>query len=242
MSAPAEEVVQGPELGETVELFDFDFTPLDASGPVLHLTPNVAGSDMIERGGVRYYPAPIASSGYDRGGDTDDRGGGSQIPQPRIKVGAAIPLISPWVWATQGMVGVEVTRTRVLRRWLDGESDPDATGFLKFDIHEVEQRVRHTPTEIEFRLVARIDRAGKQLPGRRVLRNSCRHRYREWTGAAFDYSKATCPYTGASTFTAADNPATNATDRCSKRFSGCGARFPTGALPITAFLGISRPR
>lgn len=242
MTAPLETVLQGFDVGERVELFDLDFTPIDPAAPVLHLTPFVGQSDILRRGGLPYYPAPMEATGYARGGDAGDRGSASKLPQPTIKVGNASPIVSPYVWGAQGFIGALVTRTVTYRRFLDGEPDEDPTAAQQLDVHEVEQVTEITPTEISFRLVAPIDQAGRELPARRVTRNSCQRRYRTWNGSSFDYSKATCPYVGAGTWNTADQTATDATDNCSRRLTGCLLRFPDGPLPIQAFPGISLSR
>jgi lambda family phage minor tail protein L len=82
-----------------------------------------------------------------------------------------------------------------------------------------------------------------QLPRRQVLRDTCLHTYRVWNGTAFDYSRATCPYTGSATFAADDTVSDNAHDRCSRLVSGCKERFgETAVLPTRAFPGVARYR
>ena len=84
---------------------------------------------------------------------------------------------------------------------------------------------------------------GLYLPARLVLRDHCQHSYRRWdaTENEFDYSKATCPYTGTDKFTAAgEQTQTASRDQCSRRLmTGCRKRF-AGELPFLGFPGVAR--
>jgi lambda family phage minor tail protein L len=236
---PAAEAVQSPELSGALELIDIDLSPIQAGAPTLHLVSDHAGIDTVIRGGVRYYPAPIEIEGYDRGGL-------GAPPQPVLRVGDVLGQVGPWVWGAQDILGAQVTRTLVLRDWLDDGVDPDPTGQVLVDVHRIEQKIRQqTFGAVEWQLVARFDQAGRQIPARTIVRDVCELRYRVWdsVGGAFDYTLATCPYVGANLF-----DVTNAVtvlegeDRCSKNLKGCDLRFPDQPLPTTAFPGVGRRR
>ena len=82
-----------------------------------------------------------------------------------------------------------------------------------------------------------------RLPGRTVLRDLCAWRYRTWDGSAWDYSAAECPYTGTAYFDGSDTAVNEAEDDvCSRRLSGCRARFGSGSvsLPFGGFAGVLR--
>lgn len=89
------------------------------------------------------------------------------------------------------------------------------------------------------------------IPNRMILRDSCQWRYRVWNPTAdnglgaWDYSRATCPYTGGGLFNMNGAPVGDPTqDVCSKRVStGCKKRFgENGVLPYGGFPAVSRVR
>jgi lambda family phage minor tail protein L len=101
----------------------------------------------------------------------------------------------------------------------------------------------HNKRIIEWQLSSAIDQQGVTLPGRQVLRDTCTHTYRSFNTVTqtFDYSNATCPYTGALSFGLDDAPSGASGDICSKQLSGCKKRFGNnGNLPTRAFPGVGR--
>jgi phage-related protein len=111
------------------------------------------------------------------------------------------------------------------------------------EVYTIERKSAHTKTFVEWQLAAAIDQEGRMLPGRQVLRDTCLHRYRSFEGGTFNYSRASCPYTGAACFTATGTPTTAQFDVCGKKLSDCRLRFGQNAnLPTRAFPGVSRLR
>lgn len=111
------------------------------------------------------------------------------------------------------------------------------------EVYTVERKSAHNRTFVEWQLNAALDQEGKMLPGRQVLRDTCMQRYRTWNGTSFDYSKATCPYTGTGYFKADGTATTAALDSCGKKLSDCRLRFgQNGQLPTRKFPGVSRLR
>jgi lambda family phage minor tail protein L len=104
----------------------------------------------------------------------------------------------------------------------------------------VAQKTSHTAVAIAFKLASRMDVEGTQLPRRQILRDVCTHTYRAWDGAAFDYSKASCPYVGAADFDTGNNPTDDAHDQCSRNIKGCQLRFPGQVLPARFFPGVGK--
>jgi phage-related protein len=83
------------------------------------------------------------------------------------------------------------------------------------------------------------------IPKRQVLRDAClaEYRYYDTATAAFDYTRATCPYVGTSYFEADGTPTINpAEDQCGRKLSDCKLRFTDLILPTWAFPGVSRIR
>lgn len=231
---PVAEALQAAELAGMIELFELDLSTLSAGAPVLRFVGDHNGTTVLLRNALRYYPVPLEVEGF-------DRGGGGAAPQPILRVGDVLGQMSPWVWGWQDLVGAQITRTVVLRQHLDDGDDPDPTAWVLLDVYRIEQKISQTPTSIEFLLIASYDQGRKQLPGRQVIRDTCSHRYRTWTGSTWDYSAATCPYTDTPMFDVTDTvTVTETEDLCSKKLSGCKLRFPSAPLPTTAFPGVGR--
>src|SRR5262249_20760879 len=107
--------------------------------------------------------------------------------------------------------------------------------------YEIKRKVAQNKVYVEWELGAAIDVQGVMIPGRVILQDACTHLYRRWNGTAFDYSKATCPYTGTSSFDQNGNAVGPSGDRCSKRIApGCKLRCGVGPLPPRAFPGVAR--
>lgn len=238
MSAPIPEQLLSPQLGHLVELFTIDPTPINAGAAVFYVTPQTEAAGggtfapTVTRGGQAYYGAPIDGEGFERGGE-------GAMAQPVVRVANVSNLLSPWVWNAEDMLGAKITRLVVLEQWLDGEPQADATAYITQDVYFIEQKTRHDHEGIEWRLRAATDRSDQRLPARLAL-PTCQLRYRVWDGAAFDYTAATCPYTGGSVFDYLDNGTSNALDQCSKTVTGCKLRFPAQALPMSGFPGLGR--
>ena len=136
------------------------------------------------------------------------------------------------------MIGALVTRTVVLAAWLDDGSDPDATAYLTRDAFEITHKTEQNAQVVEFKVRSSLERPTLRIPARLALR-VCQLRYRNWTGAAFDYSAATCPYVAATYWDRFDvSTATESEDECSKNLSGCQLRFASVALPMSGFPGL----
>ena len=76
---------------------------------------------------------------------------------------------------------------------------------------------------------------------RQILRDVCGHTYRVWTGSGFDYSKATCPYSGGSLYDTLNRPTDYPHDQCSRDFTGCTLRFGRwSGLPAWFFPGVGK--
>lgn len=119
-------------------------------------------------------------------------------------------------------------------------ANPTANGSAGFDddVWWVHQKTSENKQAVTFQLASVLDVSGVTLPGRQILANCCSWQYRTWNGTGFDYSNATCPYTGSAMFDANGNPVTSGSqDKCSLQLiSGCGARYPGGVtVPFGGF-------
>jgi lambda family phage minor tail protein L len=164
------------------------------------------------------------------------------LPQPTLSfdniAGAGNLLLDSY----GDLIGATVIRILTLRRFLDDGATPDPTAMISREAFVVAQKMSHTAITIVFKLAARWDVEGTQLPRRQILRDICTHTYRRWVpGVGFDYSRASCPYTGGAFFDV-NNAGTDAShDQCSRAMTGCQLRFPGGqTLPARFFPGVGR--
>jgi lambda family phage minor tail protein L len=164
------------------------------------------------------------------------------IPMPSVTIsnlfGAANSLLEEF----SGLLGAKLTRILTLRRFLDDGSSPDPNAFITRDVFVVSQKISHNAMAIVFKLASAMDQQGVQVPRRQIMRDYCSHVYRVWNPAlgAFDYSKATCPYTGGAYFDPLNNPTIAQLDQCSRDINGCKLRFGSAPLPAYFFPGVGR--
>ena len=211
----------------------FGETKPDALGPTPYVPPSSFGRLSFQ--GQVYEPLPVQMTGIAWSG----RG---PAPRPRAAV-ANIGGVLTSLLATYGdLVGAKVTRITTYRKFLDDQPTADPTSYWEPDIWRVERKVVHTPQLVEWELASILDQEGRRLPGRHMLRDACPWIYRRWTGTGFDYSTATCPYTGTAYFTVSGDQTGNpADDRCGKHLSDCRKRFPSPqTLPSGAFPGLNK--
>lgn len=220
--------------GDIVVLFDIDTAPLGGND-VWYLCAGTINGAMPAWRGHTYTPFPLEASGFEWAG----RGA---LPKPRLMVGNVAGLLLPAVIQYNDLVGAKVTRWKTLVKYLDGQPGADPNSCFIPDIYFIDRKSQQTKGLIEFELAAALDQQGVMLPRRQLIRDNCSETYRRWNGTAFVYG--TCPYAGAARFTSKDvSTADPAADRCSKRLTGCQARFgAANELPFSGFPGISRTR
>ena len=214
--------IQTPSPGDKVELFELDASIL--GGSVHRFCSSVNEGSAIAWQTNTYMPMPVIASGF----DLVSKGA---LPTPTLKLRDAT-----------GIFRAKLTRYQTFRKYLDGEAQADPNAHFPVDIYYVERKTKQIGIEIEWQLAAKMDQQGKKLPGRIVLKNVCDYVYRIWGGSAFDYSKATCPYTGTDYFDQAGNVSAQADDVCGQRLSDCQLRYGKAALPFRGFPGVSNVR
>lgn len=107
-----------------------------------------------------------------------------------------------------------------------GNPTADPTQEFPADVWFIEQKTAETNEVVEFELASALDLQGQMLPRRQIIANLC----------SFTYKGPYCNYTGTGKFDGNDQPVTDpALDTCSKRLSGCTARF--GATEVLNFGG-----
>lgn len=222
------------DAGTLVELFEIDAT--DIGGQRHRFVPGPWNGASVTFQGVTYTPTPVELAGL--------RHAAAGAPRrPTLKLSRLNAAVAAAAVGTDSWRGARLKRLRTFTRYLDGETGADSTRHWPAEIWIVERLASATSAEVVWQLASALDLDDRKLPGRQVLRDVCAWRYRERSGSSWDYSSAQCPYTGGSFFDANDNPVDDPEDDvCSRRLSGCKARFPAAALPFGGFLGVGRVR
>lgn len=226
--------LQQPDVGELVVLYVLDLTSL--GGSILRFTENTVVSGTSRTAvyfqGVAYFPLDVDSEGWEVSGE-------GTMPRPKIRYNNAELTIQSYVNTYDDLIGAIVYRKRTFSKYLDGAELADSAAEFPTDCYRIERKTAQNKSFIEFELASELDLEGKKVPGRIVLRDTCTHAYRIYKGSAFDYTNATCPYTGTDYFKR-DGTTTllPAEDNCGKKLSDCALRFgEAGNLPTRAFPG-----
>lgn len=216
----------------------FVINAVRAGQGILRFAPEAVDGQPIQFDGNVYTPLPITASGFEWSGK-------GKLPRPTLSASGTSVAFLSLVTGTDDLVGLPIQRIRTYRRHLDDGTDPDPLAVFPIDHYVFERKARHNPRAgiIEFELSVEMDQQGRKIPARQVLRDSCAHIYRRWTGTNFDYSHATCPYTGGISYNAGGMTVPDGEDDCGKRLSDCRLRFGQhGELPTRAFPGVGRIR
>lgn len=231
-----EEEAQKFAPSNSVVLFQVDLT--DLGGEVLYVTSSSAEDETaIYFGGQLYTPTPVEASGFEYTAK-------GSLPTPMFKVLNTVA-IQASVIALSDWIGATVTRIKTFRTFLDDGATPDPNAHFPLDIYKIDRKVSQNSVYIEWELSSSIDQEGRMIPGRQIIRDYCTHIYRKYNSEtmSFDYTYATCPYSGTDYFDENDTPVAQSSDRCGKRLSSCKLRFGDNAeLPTRAFPGVSRVR
>jgi lambda family phage minor tail protein L len=213
-----------------ITLYELDLTRL--GGPKYFFSSAGDIDTDIFWGGQIYTPLPMEATGF----EYTTRGA---IPQPTVTMSNLFGAGNLLLDSYKGLIGADLIRILTLRRFLDDGETPDAAAYITRDVFVVAQKTSHNAVAIAFKLASRIDQQGTQLPRRQIMRDVCSHIYRYWDPALgyVNYSKATCPYTGGAAFNVSDQPTTWENDVCSRRRTGCQARF-IDVLPGRFFPGV----
>jgi lambda family phage minor tail protein L len=221
------------EVGNFVELYTLDITSL--GGGVLYWTPArpMPGWSIVWQGNT-YQTVDIKCEGFEKTTS-------GTLPRPHLTIGNADNVVGALLTAYSDVLGLNITRTRTLYGFLDGQANADPEAEWSVDIYRIERKVSQNKNFVVLELAAATDNEGAKIPKQFVLRDLCSLIYRRWNGSAFDYTVATCPYAGVADFDSLGNPATDATDVCGKRVSDCKLRFGAASqLPFGGFPGVAR--
>ena len=217
-----------------IELFTLDLNPLGAA-VVFNFTKNInPDGSNIAFGGVEFEPLDFETSGY-------EWSGAGTFPKPKISFPNAGNLATALINSYGDLTGAKITRLRTYAKYLDGGSEGGQDIHYMPDVYYIEQRTKLTKSVATWVMSSVMDFQGVKLPRRLALRDVCQHTYRWWNGSAFVYG--TCPYVGSNNFDENDQPTNSAGDRCSRKLTGCEARFgANNELPTYAFPALARTR
>lgn len=223
------------EPGEIVVLYDLDLT--DLGGGVYRFTENTISGAAVLFQGQTYFPLDMEAEGFEMSGT-------GSLPKPKIRVNNVEVSVQAAISTYDDMIGGIVYRKRTFSKYLDGQPLADAAAEFPVDIFVIERKSAQNKHFVEFELAAFMDYEGRMIPGRMVLRDTCTHKYRFWDGADWDYTYASCPYTGGSYWDIEGNvEALPEDDVCGRRITDCELRFgDTANLPTRAFPGVGRLR
>lgn len=232
--------IQRLAVGDIVEMFILDASLLSNSdgvaGSIHRFCSSIDNETAVVWQTYTYQPYPIEAEGFDRNSQ-------GQLPQPKLRIADVSGMLGSIINEYDDLLGAVVTRIRTLRKFLDGEVTADPTAEFPQEVYRVERKSIQTKRSIELILSSPFDLHGLKLPARVVLKQTCLHRYRAWDGSAFDYTKATCPYTGTSYWDRLGATCIEPLDECGKRLTDCLKRFPKPAiLPTWAFPGVFNVR
>lgn len=194
--------VYRPDLGEEIELFMLDPTPIDSTATVMYFCSSVKHNAAVKwknkagSGWVDYTPIPIEAEGFEATGQ-------GTLPRPKIRisnVGALGSLVGPLFSVMQSyddLLGAKVTRYKTLGKYLYGNTTQDYDAHWPPDVYLINQKVTQNPLYVEWELAPYFDCQGIKLPKRLVLRDVCQLRYRVWDSSnsewIYDDTENACP-------------------------------------------------
>lgn len=231
--APIEERSQQQEVGIFIDLFSLDLTSL--GGGVIYWTPSrpKSGQPIIWQGN-NYTSVDITASGF-------DQTTAGVTPRPQITISNADGIAGVLLTIYKDLLGCTVTRTRTLYEYLDDQPNADPSQYWPLDIYRVERKVSANKNQVTMELASAADNTGAKIPRLVVIRELCSLVYRRYSADSFDYTKATCPYTGTACYNRLGVSVPDANDACGKRLSDCRLRFGSdGELPFGGFPGVGR--
>ena len=218
---------QALAVGAIVSLYEVDARGI--GGTRLRFT----NGSQVRFGGRVYRALPSRVSGV--------RAGGSRAAEPVLEVAREDSHLLALIAGGDDLTGATVKRTRTLAQYLDTADSATGSELWPVDLWRVAGIARREQDKLAWRLVSPLAVDGAKIPGRQVLRDVCPWRYRRWTGTAWDYTGVQCPYRAEKYYNLQDVLVTDAAaDACSRRLSGCRARFGDAALPFGGFVGVGR--
>ena len=207
-----------------ITLFELDASALGAG--ILRFHGHLQAENITWQG-QQYEPMALDVSGLEMRSD-----GKASTPTLTManNIAGLQGAVSAYCLQFGDFAGAKLRVITTLAKYLDGQ--PSASNESKTQIWFIEQKTSENAQQITFELSNPIDFEGLKIPVRDIS-NYCPWQYRGQE----------CGYTGAAMFTDKDLPTDDpALDYCSKRVSGCRARFGRnkplsfGGIPASAII------
>lgn len=216
-----------------VEMFELDLTHL--GGEILRFCPTSVAGVPVTFNTYVYQPYPIQAEGFSWSGS-------GTLARPTLSIGVKDMAFMSLIMSTEDLVGAEVRRLRTYRKYLDDGAFPNPTAMFPMEVYRVNKKAQQTKNVLVFELTPKMDQEGRMIPALQVIRDTCRHRFRKWNGAAWDYTGVTCPYAGEEMYDVNDLQTLDPYQgQCGHKLSSCSVHFgPDAVLPIRAFPGVGR--
>jgi lambda family phage minor tail protein L len=217
-----------------IHLFQIDATSKGQG--ILYFTPAVnVDLPVVSFGGFVYQRLPIQAEGFEWTGT-------GTAPRPTLTLQAMDLLFLSLIVNSDDLVGCPVQRIVTHRKYLDDGVAADPAAHYPIDYYQVNKKNSQKRQRLQFELATPMDQAGRQIPARQVIRDTCQHRFRYWANGQWNYNGVTCPYAGAAMYEPSGQPTSDPTKaKCGKRVSDCARHFGKGSvLPMFAFPGVGR--
>ena len=175
--------LQGLQGDAIVDLWTLDLQPLDptlspANRFVRFCNWVVADGQPVVSGSHVYTAIPYQAGGFNLKTE-------GVPPSPSITLGNVglewTGLVNKW----DDLIGAKLIRRRILARYLDGGSNPDANAHWPDEEWTIQQKESESKLTVTFKLSTAFDLDGVTLPRRKALRYTCPWVYR---GEGCDYS------------------------------------------------------
>jgi lambda family phage minor tail protein L len=227
--------IRKPEVGEVIALYTLDTTVL--GGSTYYFTRNTDAGAAVVFNGITYLPIDFEFKENQYSQDT--------LPRPKFKIANVSLTLQAEILAYNNLLGSTLTRTRTLRKYLDGEPESDSSATFQPDVYLLHKKTSHNKLFIEWELRSPLDNYRTLIPKKQVLREVCQFHYRIYNGSGFTTDTSNpCPYTGTDYFDRDGNPTTIANDACRKRLSDCILRFgdSVDGVPFGGFPSVAKTR
>lgn len=169
------------DVGDVIELFDLDLTPILGTSTVFYFTPTIyASNEYIKWRGNTYEAVDVQATGFERNVT-------GALPRPKLSLSGAVLAnsfvmnsINTVLIANSNLIGAKVIRWRTLKTYIDNVSTTDVSMYIQVDVYVINQKTVHNKYNIEWELTPYMDYTGQKLPRRQMLKDFCTHVYRRW--------------------------------------------------------------
>lgn len=229
--------VQNLAVGNMVSLYEIDLTTIGETG-ALYFTESIDNDyTPISFNAREYNPIHMKTDGWQVTGT-------ESLPRPKIMVSNVLLTFASYINSFDSLVGAEFTRRRTLEKYLDGKPEANPNAEFAPDIYKIRSMPQKTKAVAEFELSPYMDYEGIKIPKRQIIRDFCRQSYRNWNTdtSSFDYTNATCPYTGSYCYDRLGKyTADNSLDDCGKELSDCEMRHAGNKAVGTVYIQNTEP-